>query len=1108
MTGWTFALQSLRFYWRSQLGVAAGVAVAAAVLTGALAVGDSVRFTLRRLALQRIGQMELVMAPADRFFEARLAEATGEQLKARASAALMLRGVAIEPATQRRVNDVQVVGVDQHFWSLAHRPPDSISLKPDHAAISDRLAEQLDLGLGDDLLIRFDRPSALSRDAPLSSDADATVATWVTITQIMHDDQFGRFSLQADQVPALNVFVDRRWLGQISGQPGMANVLMLGAGRGEKGGSPTDPLTVDQADQALADTWRLADANLELRRIEQPGTSNQLELRSGRVFLDPPIAEAAGAVGDQPTGVLSYFVNALEGQDRSTPYSMVAAMDRLPGGMPLGDDQVAISRWLADDLQIGVGDQLTMRYFVLGPMRKLTERSAAFEVAAVLPMNSPAVDPTLMPPFPGLHDSENCRDWEPGFPIDLDRIRDKDEQYWDQYRGSPKAFVALQTGQRLWANRFGDLTAVRWPADANQLGQLSRSLRQAVDIRQLGLFFEPVRSQALSASAASQDFGGLFIGFSFFLIVAAALLTVLLFTFNLEQRTSELGLLKAVGFRASQVRRLQWREGLLLAVIGSALGTAAGLVYAAGALGGLNWLWPGAVINTSVTFFVSWQSLLIGGSGTLVVAGATIGLIGHRLVRQPAARLLVDTTQASSANRLPRLALVTWLVGTVAVAALLAWAAATQRWQDPGLFFATGGAALGALVGMFSLLLWWVGRSRRTVAGLVTLAWRNATRRRGRSVATVALLACGAFGVIAVGAFRFDLYDDPADPKSSTGGFALFASAAVPIHRDLNAPQTRQRFGLTEQQMDQVKFVPLRLRPGDDASCRNLNRPQNPPLLGVPVDALAGRGAFTFVNTSEVAGGPADPWRLLGHYFEDGAVPAFADAETAQWALGIGLGQTLQYTDQQGKPFKVRLVGTLHDTVLQGTLLIDERRFVERFPASSGYRWLLIDAPFDRVGRLVDDLSAALADHGTQVMATTDRLARFHEVKNAYLSIFQAIGGLGLLLGSVGVGIVAGRNILERRAELATLRAVGFGVAALRGMLLIEHGLLVVAGLTSGAVAAGLAVLPTILTTPDQLPWISLGVTLLGVLICATGVTAGATRMATGGSILQALRNE
>src|SRR5439155_7977559 len=119
--------------------------------------------------------------------------------------------------------------------------------------------------------------------------------------------------------------------------------------------------------------------------------------------------------------------------------------------------------WLADDLQVGVGDEVRLTYYVVGPLRRLEERSQSFRVRRIVPIGGAAADRELMPEFPGVSGAKNCRDWEPGIPVNLDRIRDKDERYWDDYRGTPKAFVTLRAGQAMWNNRFGNLTAIRYP---------------------------------------------------------------------------------------------------------------------------------------------------------------------------------------------------------------------------------------------------------------------------------------------------------------------------------------------------------------------------------------------------------------------------------------------------------------------------------------------------------------------------------------------------------------------------------------------------------------------------------------------------------------------
>src|SRR5205814_7509048 len=143
-------------------------------------------------------------------------------------------------------------------------------------------------------------------------------------------------------------------------------------------------------------------------------------------------------------------------------------------------------------------------------------------------------------------------DWETAFPL-VYKIRPKDEDYWKAFRGTPKAFITLAAGQKMWANRFGELTAIRFPLPApTALSDFRQTLGKALLAQlkpeQLGLRFESVREQALKAAAQAQDFGQLFLGFSIFLVVAALLLMALLFQFGLEQRAAEVGTLLALGF--------------------------------------------------------------------------------------------------------------------------------------------------------------------------------------------------------------------------------------------------------------------------------------------------------------------------------------------------------------------------------------------------------------------------------------------------------------------------------------------------------------------------------------------------------------------------------
>src|SRR5439155_20735906 len=129
---------------------------------------------------------------------------------------------------------------------------------------------------------------------------------------------------------------------------------------------------------------------------------------------------------------------------------------------------------------------------------------------------------------------------------------------------------------------------------------------------ELGLQFEPVRERALKAANESQDFGGLFLGFSFFLVVAALLLMALLFQFGLEQRVVEIGTLLALGFTPRQVRKLFLREGIAIASLGGALGVLGGIAYARAMLWGLNTVWNQAVASSALHFHALLSTLAIG----------------------------------------------------------------------------------------------------------------------------------------------------------------------------------------------------------------------------------------------------------------------------------------------------------------------------------------------------------------------------------------------------------------------------------------------------------------------------------------------------------------
>ncbi|HLH55525.1 MAG TPA: ABC transporter permease, partial [Verrucomicrobiae bacterium] len=809
----------------------------------------------------------------------------------------------------------------------------------------------------------------------------------------------------------------------------------------------------------------------------------------------------------------TYLANLIANDSHATPYSMVTAAGAPYVPADMRDDEILINEWLAEDLQARPGDRVDVSYYAVDSASRLTEKTNHFRVRAIVPLKGENADRALMPEFPGVAKAERTQDWDTGFPL-VYKIREKDEEYWRRYRGTPKAFITLAAGQSMWATRFGDVTAIRYKVPTNGVPDLYKRLVEKnimanLSPAQVGLRFEPVREEALRAADQAQDFGQLFIGFSIFLVVAALLLMALLFQFSLEQRQAEVGTLLALGLRPKQVRRLLLVEGACLAVIGGLLGALGGVGYARLMLFGLSTIWRGAVGNEALRFYASAQSVSVGLLAGIIVALFTVWLALRKQARRPARELLSgETTDFKPATG--RVAGWIALGAAAAGLGLVAYAIATRRTTDAEIFFEAGSLLLIAGLAGVS---WWLTHFAKKTAGRLTLgglAVRNCVRRRTRSLATVALLASGCFLIAAIGAFRLDANEDANKKSSGTGGFALVGQAALPVVQDLNSQSGREFFGLNPSDFKAVTVVPFRVRAGDEASCLNLNHAQKPRLLGVKPEELSGR--FTFADVAKGLD-TRTGWAVLKATSVAGLtgpdeIPAVGDASSIEWALGKRLGDTIAFTDEQGREFKLRLVGSVANSLLQGNLIIDEAEFVKRFPSESGYRFFLIDAPGARVGELSKTLSRALQDKGLELTPAAERLNAFNSVQNTYLGTFQVLGGLGLLLGSAGLGVVVLRNVLERRGELAVLLAVGFKKRRLYRVVLGEHAVLLGLGLSLGLVAAIIAVLPALISPARQLPFGSLAITLCAVLLNGAVWTWAATRIALRGNLMDALRNE
>lgn len=1138
--------RNLRHFWRSSLAIAAGSAVATAVLAGALLVGESVRGSLRRLTLERLGGADHALA-GQRFFtevSARAFVAERAQAGEKAAPAILLRGAAENASSHARETAVGIAGVDESFFELyaagsgeavadpfaapsAERPA---SLFPP-VAINRGLADALGAEVGDQLLLSLQRTTEVPAGSLMARDDTQAVVGLVraVVRTILPDEGLGSFRLDATQAATRNAFLPLAALQKALDSEGKVNSLLVGVGGASAAAQPEAARgEAARLGASLAGQLALADYGIEIRPAPGNGgaAAGAAGVESRELLVRPVLAaaasKAAAATGAKTSEILTWLVNEIRLGDRKVPYSTVTALPlpadpafglfRDVGGAPLEPkgDGIWLNAWLADQLGAKTGDELTLSYYEVGPREELRERSRTIRVAGAAALQGAARDPLFTQEYPGISGTTHMADWDPPFPIELSRVRPVDEDYWKEYRATPKAFLPLEVGQEWWRTRWGELTGIRVAPPAGEplevfLPRFAAALRQELEPAEFGLAFQPVKSLGLAASGGATDFGGLFFGLSFFVITAAALLVALLMQLFLEQRSGEIGLRLALGFPRSAVRRELLGEGATLAAVGGLAGLGLALLYAWLMMLGLRTFWRPAVGTSRLELVLSPTALAAGFAIALVITVATIALTLRRIGRLPVPQLLkrsLGTELATRGGRLGR-----WLafLGLGGGLLLLAAGLKAEERTGPFVFFLAAVALLAGLLAGFGQL---VQRLRPALAPGFLASWRialaNTRRQYRRSLLATTLIALSSFLIVLVAAFEVDFAGAGLGKDSGAGGFQLVAEAQVPLQFDLGSPAGRAELGLAEAPFAGAAIFPARLLPGEDTSCLNLYQPTRPRLLGLPLDFLA-RGGFSF---KQVARQEADPWRLLELDLGPNVVPVIGDFNSTQWILKLPLGGRLPFENESGEKIELELVASLDTSLFQSELLLSEAQLLRHFPSRGGYSYFLVEAPEARVGEISSELERGLQRYGFDAERTPARLAAFHAVQNTYLSTFRSLGGLGLLLGTLGLAVVLVRNVIERRGELAAMRAFGFDRATLHRIVLFETLALLFAGLAIGALAALAGAASQLIHHPAAAPWGAIFAT-LGA-IAATGGLASwlAVKAALGAPLLPALKAE
>ncbi|HEX3598748.1 MAG TPA: ABC transporter permease, partial [Lacipirellulaceae bacterium] len=953
MNAWRFILASLRQYRRVHIAVALGVAVATAVLTGALLVGDSVRGSLRELTVERLGTIDTALVAGHPFRASLAGELAAipdfDKYFAAAEPALLLNGTlqAGSGKAARRATGISVVGFAPNFWSLGRGGPEKV-IGEGEVAITEPVARDLGVKNGGDLLLRIPVAKAIPGDSTLGEKSDTSRSQTLKVGAVLPVDGLARFGIAPSQQLPRNAFVPLATLQKLLQQEGKANAILVASG-------DVNHSAGDAGEQVLERGLHpaLGDYGIRVKKLSSP--VEEFQISADQLALPTEVVRAGEKVfaADSLQPISTYLANTIsvgEGAaKRKIPYSTITGVDSKPllgpllddKGQPivLADDEIVLNRWAADDLHAKVGDVVTVTFYEPESTHgKLREHVPAptFKLRAIAELKtadgkpSPAADPQLTPELPGVTDQKSISDWDLPFKL-VETVRKQDEDYWHEYRTTPKAFVSLATAKRLWASRWGAISLLRLPVGKSSVDETAELLRREISPASLGMVFLPVKAQGLAASAGTTPFESLFIGFSFFLIAAAIMLVALLFQLGIEQRAVELGTLGAIGIGRRLVTRLLAREGMIVAAIGATCGVMLGVCYASLMIFGLRTWWLAAISTPFLKLHVSVLSLVIGWCVGIVVSWVTIWWSIRRLVRRPVRQLMsgaagvVSSAASKSGRRFWRIA--SWpvlravFVGLVVVQCAAGFYLTGE--SQAGVFFGSGAAMLVLLLGEARYRLRYLrpGSSGRSFS-LLRLSALNTARNVGRSVLTIGLVAAASFLILAVSAFHLNT------GEGGTGGFDLIATSDMPIHFDLNTPEGRQELGVSdskrggdelseEELLKPCKFYAFRAAAGENASCLNLYQPKQPRVLGVS-KSFIDRAGFAWSATEKQFA--SAPWSALDAQLgkdESGQeiVPVVLDTSTAIYSLHLdGVGSRLTIRDSADRNLTLQVVGLLENS--------------------------------------------------------------------------------------------------------------------------------------------------------------------------------------------------
>jgi len=968
--------QSRKHYRRFYRLVSLAVILMTAVLTGSLLLGDSVRGTLVQRVGERLGKTETIITSGTGFM----------------SDALLQHPSLNEPQGYLLMDGF--VAIDKKLLPVYVWGTDADSISPGEVVINEPLHAKL--GGMENLVLHLPSHNMVPSGSLFVTKSYATQMR-AHVAGMKSMEEGGNLLLRNEQTLPLNVFVNRKELAEIMELEGKINLICS-----------EEIISEKQLDAC----WTPALSGIHL---------TDSSLTADGIFIPNEIMEklAAPAQADSSSFMLhsscyfSYLVNDIVNGLDTIPYSFVTAVSEWQGE-PLDGRDMILSDYAAKRLHVSEGDSIDMSYYVAKDLKNLETQGQTFRVKRIVPLADFMRDSLLIAEFPGLSHVEKCTDWDSDLPIEMERVKKEDEDFWHAYHQTPKAIVSYEAVRSDWSNAFGSATALRFTSKPD----IKLTPHDA------GMQVIHPRAQGLQGATGGVDFASLFLSLGFFIILSAILLMKNPLVEMFTQRRDEIALYRQMGFADTTIFRILYREAFTTMLCASPWGILAGLLYSGLTLWLLGNVWSGATHTEGFTLHILPLTLIVGWFVALLICATVLW------------RVIAKPSKLGGWGSPPRSAMPLGssknLGGIVAIVGILTIILIAVN------FIFLHNMVQFIVCGLLWILSWglflrlYILRHQSGEMSRTQMMWQSIRASLRQHLLAYWALALGVFTVFAVGLNRPDF----SQATETTGGYQYYIDSRVPIQYDLNNPAVRQKLSL-ESLPDSTWFLGFLRHTQDEASCLNLNQVSTPTILAPLLE-----------------GKPYSP-QFLPQFREDER-GLYIDQESLTWSLKKSVGDTLYYQDYRGETVPVVIAGTYPTGIFHGNAIMSAESFRRLWPKKSGVEVLLMKS--SRPDEAVETFSTAMNEYGLNIQTIDERILMFFEVTETYLLIFLTLGGLGLLLGIFSLIIIVRKNLTAQTATIRQYRAMGFGDRLIQNLLVRENLLVPLYAVAVGATGSVISI--------------------------------------------------